>query len=436
MERVRPDRDEPTTVSGCDIPVFRVLAHPDHLRARRRGRGAAVGVAARRGRRGVVRGPAGRGRADAAGAPQARRHRSEVLPEGRNARTAVHEYGGGAWWVRDGVTWFTDWADQRLYRLAAGREHPEADHSGAGHPARRPLRRRRPRHGRAMIVCVRERHSGTGRADVHNEIVRLDAHRLSKPEVLVSGPDFVAAPRLHPNGVTLAWLQWNHPSMPWDDVELRTRNLVTGEEIVVAGGRGESVSEPQWQPDGSLWFLSDRTDWWNLYRWRPGTDIEADGAPRRRDRGAGLGVRQPALRRARRRAGGVACRRAGFDGLAGARHRRAGRRSRAAVLGDQHGARRRRRRRGAGGRHPDQRAGRVPGRRRQRRRSPCCARRGICASIRATCPHPRRSRSPPPHRTGPRAPRTPCSTRRPTPIAPARTASCPPLLVVIHGGPT
>jgi dipeptidyl aminopeptidase/acylaminoacyl peptidase len=196
--------------------------------------------------------------------------RTELLPEGGNARTAVHEYGGGAWWVRDGITWFTDWADQRLYRLEPGGVPEPITPEPAAPRAERYADGDLAADG-DLIVCVREQHAA---GEVRNEIVRLDAHAASKPEVLVSGPDFVAAPRLHPNGVTLAWLQWNHPSMPWDDVELRTRNLITGEEIVVAGGRGESVSEPRWHPDGSLWFLSDRTEWWNLYRWRPGTDIE------------------------------------------------------------------------------------------------------------------------------------------------------------------
>ena len=109
---------------------------------------------------------------------------------------------------------------------------------------------------------------------MRNEIVRLDARAPSEPEVLVTGPDFVAAPRLGPDGTTLAWLQWNHPSMPWDATELMVRDLGTGEQTVVAGGPGESVSEPRWHPDGSLWFVSDRTDWWNLYRWTPGSDIE------------------------------------------------------------------------------------------------------------------------------------------------------------------
>jgi dipeptidyl aminopeptidase/acylaminoacyl peptidase len=200
----------------------------------------------------------------------------DLLPDGMNARTAVHEYGGAAWWVRDGVVWFTDWTDQRLYRLEPGSAPvpltpepavPRGDRYADGDVAP----------DGASMVCVRERHpaGGRGAVDVRNEIVRLAADTPSEPDVLVSGPDFVAAPRLSRNGRTLAWLHWDHPAMPWDASTLVVRDLVTGEETVVAGGPGESVSEPRWYPDGSLWFLSDRSDWWNLYRWPPNADIEA-----------------------------------------------------------------------------------------------------------------------------------------------------------------
>jgi dipeptidyl aminopeptidase/acylaminoacyl peptidase len=195
---------------------------------------------------------------------------TDLLPQERNARTGVHEYGGGAWWVRDGVTWFTDWADQRLHRL---------DPDGTLAPLTpEPATPRAERYadgevspGGTGIVCVRESHTPDG---VRNEIVRLDAHRLSVPEVLVTGPDFVAAPRIGPSGRELAWLQWNHPDMPWDATLLTVLDLPTGEETVVAGGPGESVTEPTWQADGALWFVSDRSGWWNLYRWLPGHDVE------------------------------------------------------------------------------------------------------------------------------------------------------------------
>ena len=198
--------------------------------------------------------------------------RTDLLAEGWNARTAVHEYGGGGWWARDGVVWFANWTDQRLYRLADGADpvpltpepaSPRADRFADGDLAP----------DGATIVCVRERHHGPSAAEVVNEIVRLDAHTPGEPEVLVSDSDFVAAPRLSPDGGTLAWLRWNHPSMPWDATELVVRDLGSGEELVIAGGPDESVLEPRWSADGALWFVSDRSDWWNLYRYTAGTDI-------------------------------------------------------------------------------------------------------------------------------------------------------------------
>ncbi len=210
----------------------------------------------------------------------------DLLPEGSDARTAVHEYGGGAWWVRGGEgdgpgpVWFVEWSDQRLYRLDPGAREPVA-------LTPEPAVARGDRYADGDVapdgtwmVAIRERHPSAGcpATEVRNEIVRLDAGTggpTGEPQVLVTGPDFVAAPRLSPDGDTLAWLSWDHPSMPWDDTLLTVRDLGSGDETVVAGGRGESVTEPAWQRDGSLTFLSDRTGWWNLYRWLPGSDIEA-----------------------------------------------------------------------------------------------------------------------------------------------------------------
>ncbi|WP_051343407.1 S9 family peptidase [Pseudonocardia spinosispora] len=199
---------------------------------------------------------------------------TDLLPDGFNARTGVHEYGGAAWWTREGVIWFTNWTDQRLYRL-----------SPDGTPEPLTAEPAVPRGDRfadgtvspdgTTIACVRERHTASGAAaDVRNEIVRLAAHAPSEPEVLATGPDFVAAPRWSPDGSTLAYLRWNHPSMPWDSTELVTLDLASGTETVVAGGEGESVAEPRWGADGALWFLSDRSGWWNLYRARSGSDVE------------------------------------------------------------------------------------------------------------------------------------------------------------------
>jgi dipeptidyl aminopeptidase/acylaminoacyl peptidase len=196
----------------------------------------------------------------------------ELLPAGQSARTAVHEYGGAAWWVRDGVVWFSAWEDQRLYRL-----EPDSGSAVALTPEPATARGDRYADGEVSpdgrwIVCIREHHppDGRGAADVRNEIVRLHASAPSEPEVLVSGPDFTTSPRWSPDGERLCWLEWDHPNMPWDGTRLVVRELATGDQRVIAGGEAESVQQPYWQSDGSLTFLSDRSGWWNLYRWAPG----------------------------------------------------------------------------------------------------------------------------------------------------------------------
>ncbi len=197
---------------------------------------------------------------------------TEVVTAPWNARSGVHEYGGGAWWVRDGVLWFTDWASQRLHRVEPG---------GAPVPlSPEPVVPRGLRYADgdvspdgARLLCVREEHHADG-AEATNTIVRLDAHGPSDPEVVVEGPDFVSDPRWGPDGRAFCWLEWDHPDMPWD----ATRLVVDegGVRTVVAGSEPrESIGQPTWAPDGSLWFFGDRTGFWSLYRWSPGRGTEA-----------------------------------------------------------------------------------------------------------------------------------------------------------------
>jgi dipeptidyl aminopeptidase/acylaminoacyl peptidase len=121
------------------------------------------------------------------------------------------------------------------------------------------------------VLAVRETHPAGGRpADVVNELVRVAPDGTT--QVLVTGPDFVSDPRPPPDG-SLAWLQSDHPHMPWDAARLVVR-AADGAETVVAGGPGESVVQPVWDADGSLWFLCDRTNFWSLYRWRPGDEAQ------------------------------------------------------------------------------------------------------------------------------------------------------------------
>jgi dipeptidyl aminopeptidase/acylaminoacyl peptidase len=194
---------------------------------------------------------------------------TDAFPAPWNARTRVHEYGGGSWTVSGGTLWFTNFADQRLYRLDPGSDGPVAVTPEPEVPA--GVRHADLRVTDDGVLAVRETHAASGAAaDVVNEIVRIGPDGAT--EVLVSGPDFVSDPRPGPDG-SLAWLQWNHPDMPWDAAQLVVR-APDGTETVVAGGSGESAVQPVWAPDGSLLFLSDRTDLWCLYRWRPGGSVE------------------------------------------------------------------------------------------------------------------------------------------------------------------
>jgi dipeptidyl aminopeptidase/acylaminoacyl peptidase len=200
---------------------------------------------------------------------------TDLLPAPWNARTRVHEYGGAGWTVAGGTVWFTHFADQRLYRVDPGSTEPVAVTPEPALPAGVRYADLRVTPDGGAVVAVRETHAaGGGSADVVHEVVRVE--RDGTTTVLVSGTDFVSDPRLAPDG-SLAWLQWQHPDMPWDAAELVVRSP-DGAETVVAGGRSgarpESVVQPEWGADGTLWFLADRTDVWALYRRRPGGEPE------------------------------------------------------------------------------------------------------------------------------------------------------------------
>ena len=195
----------------------------------------------------------------------------DLLPDGWSARTRVHEYGGGAWLATEEWLYFSSWDDQRVYRLAldAGGAAGDPEPITPSPPEKHALRYADfdPTPDGKHLVCVRERHEG---GEVHNEVVAVPSDGSADPTILFSGTDFVAAPRVSPDGSTLAWLSWDHPDMPWDATRLHVAALAadaTGlaDERVVAGGPGESVIQPQWRADGVLHFLSDRTGWWNVH---------------------------------------------------------------------------------------------------------------------------------------------------------------------------
>jgi dipeptidyl aminopeptidase/acylaminoacyl peptidase len=188
----------------------------------------------------------------------------DVTPATMNARTRVHEYGGGAWsLVADDLVLFTDFADQRLYRQRLGEEPVAITPEPVSPGALRYADMRLAPDGRT-VVCVREAH-GSGEAE--NQIVALSREESGEPAVLASGRDFYSFPRVSPDGHWLAWTCWDHPNMPWDGTELWVAPLDDPAAArLVAGGPAESVFQPEWDAGGRLHFVSDRDGWWNLYR--------------------------------------------------------------------------------------------------------------------------------------------------------------------------
>jgi dipeptidyl aminopeptidase/acylaminoacyl peptidase len=208
----------------------------------------------------------------------------DVLPPECSARTSVHEYGGGAWWLHEDVLFFVNWDDQRLYRVDPGSSpRPLTPASGTPAAARYADGSLTP-DGR-WVIGVRELHGSEGEAEPRNEIVAIDADAGGEPVVLVRGPDFVSFPRVSPDGRSLCWTQWNHPDLPWDRTELWMGRLVERNGTVeladarlLAGGEEAAIFQPSWTPAGDLLFVSDRDEWWNLQRFDAHT-LDSDDRP-------------------------------------------------------------------------------------------------------------------------------------------------------------
>ena len=209
---------------------------------------------------------------------------TDLTPRDHNVRSRVHEYGGGAYVVSNGVVYYSNFADQRIYRIGgssggtlvtSGTSLKGSSHSDSiTHPvtpegkwfyadAIVDERRRR-------LICVREDHTHEGHEPVNTLVsISLDGDP-NAGEVIASGYDFYSTPRLSPDGSRLCWMSWRHPQMPWDGTELWVATVTDGGMLesveLVAGGPHESIFQPGWSPGGDLCFVSDRTGWWSLYR--------------------------------------------------------------------------------------------------------------------------------------------------------------------------
>ncbi len=186
---------------------------------------------------------------------------SDLTPAPFNARTRVHEYGGRPYVAAGPLVLASRFDDQQLYAVPGGKALTPTGYRYADGAS----------DASGVVYFVREDHTGLGEAV--NTIVALDPRAPSAGRVLFASSDFVAHPRPSGDG-RLAFMAWDHPNMPWDDTRIVVGRITSAglvDQVVVAGeAGGESVLEPAWDADGSLCFLSDRMGTWGLYRWREG----------------------------------------------------------------------------------------------------------------------------------------------------------------------
>jgi dipeptidyl aminopeptidase/acylaminoacyl peptidase len=205
-----------------------------------------------------------------------------LTPEGFNARSRVHEYGGAASLISGDLIVVSDFVTGRLNKVVAPEQvvpftpeklwrYADAVHDKA----------------RNRLIAVREDHEPefvAQHGEWGNDLVAIDLD-TGAVTVLAEGADFYAAPRISPDGTTLAWLEWHHPNMPWDGTELFQAQFEAdgslGPRLLVAGSQTEWISQPRWSPEGILHFAAEPHGWMNLFRFANGeietvTDYEAE----------------------------------------------------------------------------------------------------------------------------------------------------------------
>ncbi|WP_438353287.1 S9 family peptidase [Microbacterium sp. CJ88] len=210
--------------------------------------------------------PAERGRSAvrrvaASGAPET------LLPAPWDVRSRVHEYGGAAWTASDdGTLYFVEGSDQRIWMRRPGADPQALTPAGQG------MRFADLTLAGGALLAVRETHDGSPVPPRDIVSVPRDGSAADDADAIVTvvaGSDFVASPRVSPDGAHLAWIAWNHPDMPWDATELRLGVLEDGVVTTwrtLAGGAAVSVLQPEWDGSDALRYSTDRTGRWNLER--------------------------------------------------------------------------------------------------------------------------------------------------------------------------
>ncbi len=193
-----------------------------------------------------------------------KKKRMDVNPSPYNVRSRVHEYGGGAFTVDRGILYFTHAENQNFYSIALDgtiKRIVSSEGRRYANPVFDPQDH--------LIYAIEETHDP--KKGVINALVVIDPLKENDVTKLSSQNDFYSSIAISPDGTQIAFLTWNHPLMPWDGTHLWTAQILPNRSLTrvekVAGGQSESIFQPRFAPDGTLFFVSDRTGFWNLYEW-------------------------------------------------------------------------------------------------------------------------------------------------------------------------
>ncbi len=190
----------------------------------------------------------------------------DLIPKPYSARSRVHEYGGGVYCIANNGIYFVNDKDQNIYFCHSNNSAIAITNSSDCCYADLQLDETRKR-----LICVQQRTASDLTEDENSLIsIDLNTHTII---TLHSGNDFYASPRLSPSGKQLSWLCWNHPDMPWDKTTLwlsdidKNHQLHNTTTLCHPESEQTSIFQPQWSDDNILFFVSDLTGWWNLYRY-------------------------------------------------------------------------------------------------------------------------------------------------------------------------
>ncbi|MEZ5481935.1 MAG: prolyl oligopeptidase family serine peptidase [Porticoccaceae bacterium] len=204
----------------------------------------------------------------------------DIVPAPLSVRSQVHEYGGTPYIIVGDTLYFCLQDDQRIYRLDTRSDHaipqpvtPAPEENGSEYRFADFCYDE----NRHRLICVCEVHQSS-QHEPENFIAAIpltDSSGTNTIEKLVYGNDFYAYPRISPDGHQLCWVSWDHPNMPWDSSQLYLADIqpdgTLAHSTLIAGEQPQSIFQPEWSPHGELHFVSDISNWWNIYR------IDANG---------------------------------------------------------------------------------------------------------------------------------------------------------------